>query len=114
MTSPTLWVVYRMALTGGPAGRNAVCTQAEWDAIEFGRPGRHTLIRSGIGSEGEAERLARGLQEPPGEAPTGGRPRAPRAEPPSAAPRAEPAPSPPEPPPPWWGRSAGGGDGVGR
>ena len=39
MTQPTRWVVFRMALVGGLAGRNAVCTQAEWDRMERGRPG---------------------------------------------------------------------------
>ena len=72
------WVVYRMTLPKQAVGGNVVCEQAEWDAIELGRPGRHTLIRSGIGSEGEAERLARGLQAPP--------------EPPKS----------PKPPSPWW------------
>ena len=34
--------------------------QAEWDAMESAQPGYHTLVRSGITNEGEAERLARG------------------------------------------------------
>ena len=52
------WVVYKMHLAG-PAGPNAVCEQAEWDRMEQNQPGRHTLIRAGITSEQEAERLAR-------------------------------------------------------
>ena len=52
-------VVYLMTLHRKPAA-NAVCEQAEWDAMEQERPGYHTLIRGGIASEPEAERLARG------------------------------------------------------
>ncbi|HVK17638.1 MAG TPA: hypothetical protein VM533_11875 [Fimbriiglobus sp.] len=55
-----LWVVYRMSVKGSADGANAVCTQAEWDVLELARPGHHALLRAGIGSEAEAERLARG------------------------------------------------------
>ena len=55
-----LWVVYRRTLWGNQDGRNAVCEQAEWDAMELAQPGYHTLVRAGIPNEGEAERLARG------------------------------------------------------
>lgn len=54
------WVVYQLPATGKPAGLRAVCEQREWDAMERARPGSCTLIREGITSEGEAERLARG------------------------------------------------------
>ena len=54
------WVVYRVNIDGKTAGRNAVCSQAEWDEMELAQPGQHTLLRSGISSEAEAERLARG------------------------------------------------------
>ena len=54
------WVVYRANIDGKTAGRNAVCAQAEWDALERAKPGQHVLVRSGIASEAEAERLARG------------------------------------------------------
>ncbi len=54
------WVVYRMTVHGKPTGMNAVCEQAEWEAMEFAQPGYHTLILAGITNEGEAERLARG------------------------------------------------------
>ena len=56
-------------ISADPAdGPNAVCEQSEWEAMERDRPGLHTLIRSGIASEGEAERLARStpLLPPPG------------------------------------------------
>jgi len=55
-----LWVVYLMTLHKNGDQKNAVCEQSEWDAMEQARPGYHTLIRSGIASESEAERLARG------------------------------------------------------
>ena len=56
------WVVYRMTVRGKIAGVNAVCEQAEWDAMERAQPGYHTLIRAGITNEGEAEQLARSSQ----------------------------------------------------
>jgi hypothetical protein len=59
------WVVYRMTLHGNTGELNAVCEQAEWDAMELARPGFHTLIRAGITSEAEAERLARGTSGDP-------------------------------------------------
>jgi hypothetical protein len=54
------WVVYLMTLRKGAAPMRAVCEQAEWNAMELGRPGYHQLIRGNIGSEREAELLARG------------------------------------------------------
>ena len=54
-----MWVVYRMTIHGKPTGMNAVCEQCEWDAMELAQPGHHALIRAGITSEVEAERLAR-------------------------------------------------------
>jgi hypothetical protein len=54
------WVVYRMTLHGKSQEVNAVCEQAEWDEMEVSRPGYHVLVRSGIASEAEAEKLARG------------------------------------------------------
>jgi hypothetical protein len=54
------YVVYRMTLSKGAVGGNVVCEQREWDALELARPGFHTLIRSGIATEQEAEKLARG------------------------------------------------------
>ena len=54
------WVVYRMTLPKGDVGGNVVCTQREWDALEAAQPGYHHLLHSGIGTEQEAERLARG------------------------------------------------------
>jgi len=54
------WVVYRVTMHGRPTGASAVCEQSEWDAMDRARPGYHALVRAGIPSEGEAERLARG------------------------------------------------------
>ena len=54
------WVVYRMTRPKQAASGNVVCEQAEWDAIELAQPGYHTLLYSGIRTEQEAEKLARG------------------------------------------------------
>jgi hypothetical protein len=54
------WVVYLMTLHNKTVGIKAVCEQSEWDAMELARPGYHTLIRAGIATETEAEKLARG------------------------------------------------------
>jgi hypothetical protein len=58
--APASWVVYRMTIHGRPTGASAVCEQSEWAAMERARPGYHALVRAGVPSEGEAERLARG------------------------------------------------------
>lgn len=58
------WVVYRMTVHNKPSV-NAMCTQSEWDEMEQARPGYHTLIRGGIASEAEAEKLARGTSGDP-------------------------------------------------
>ncbi len=56
------WVVYRRTMTVNKKSfdTNAVCEQSEWEAMELAEPGVHTLIRGGIPTEEEAERLARG------------------------------------------------------
>jgi hypothetical protein len=54
------WVVYRSRYAG-ENGPNAVCEQAEWDAMELAEPGVQTLLRSGLASEAEAEAMAREL-----------------------------------------------------
>jgi len=59
------WVVYQAAVKGQPTGPHAVCEQAAWDALEAATPGHNRLIRAGIPSEGEAERLARGTSGDP-------------------------------------------------
>jgi hypothetical protein len=65
------WVVYKMTVWGRELGPNAVCEQADWDAMELARPGHHALIRAGIASEAEAESLAR--SSPGGTAPRAAR-----------------------------------------
>jgi hypothetical protein len=55
-----LWVVYRMRDDKKADGRNVVCEQNEWDEMQRRRPGYYTLVRQGIASEAEADRLARG------------------------------------------------------
>ena len=57
---PVAWVVYQMLLDKRPEAMNVVCEQGEWDAMELARPGRYKLVRAGIATEAEAERLARG------------------------------------------------------
>jgi hypothetical protein len=64
------WVVYRMALPKSPDGMNVVCEQREWDDLQQRQPGLHQLVKAGIASEAEAERLARGTS---GDALRGGR-----------------------------------------
>ena len=59
------WVVYLLPVHGNPEGVRAVCAQAEWEALQLAQPGQHTLVRAGIPSEGEAERLARGTSGDP-------------------------------------------------
>ena len=59
------WVVYRQVVKGQPDPINAVCDAGEWSALEVARPGQVTLVRSGIASEAEAERLARGKSGDP-------------------------------------------------
>jgi len=54
------WVVYRMTMPKNAVGGNVVCMQREWDLLEAQRPGYHTLLHTGLKTEQEAERLARG------------------------------------------------------
>ena len=54
------WVVYKMTMPKNMVGGNVVCEQREWEVIEAQRPGYHTLLHSGLKTEQEAEKLARG------------------------------------------------------
>ena len=54
------WVVYRMTIPNQSVCGNVVCEQSEWEAMELARPGYHVLLHSGIKTEQEAEKLARG------------------------------------------------------
>jgi hypothetical protein len=49
-----------MTLHGNVLGGNVVCEQREWEVIEAARPGYHTLLHTGLKTEQEAEKLARG------------------------------------------------------
>lgn len=59
-TQQETWVVYQMTVRGPLPGARAVCRQSEWNSMEQANPGYHTLIQAGIGTETEAEKLARG------------------------------------------------------
>ena len=54
------WVVYKMTMPKNMIGGNVVCEQREWEVLEASRPGYHTLLHSGLKTEQEAEKLARG------------------------------------------------------
>ena len=56
----TTWVIYLKTIHGKKLAVNAVCEQGEWEQLEAGRPGYHTLVRGGFTNECEAERAARG------------------------------------------------------
>jgi hypothetical protein len=49
-----------MTLHGNAIGGNVVCEQREWELLEVTRPGYHTLLHTGLKTEQEAEKLARG------------------------------------------------------
>jgi hypothetical protein len=51
-------------VNGVMMGANAICDQAEWEAMERDRPGHQQLIRGGIASEADAERLCRSSPTP--------------------------------------------------
>ena len=55
-------VVYRITtlVNKAPIEVNVVCEQDEWEVLQRKKPGLHTLVREGMASEGEAEKLARG------------------------------------------------------
>ena len=57
-----LWAVYQKSIkiSQKTVSMNAVCEQAEWDAMSKAEPGVHTLVRDRIETEEEAEKLARG------------------------------------------------------
>lgn len=61
-TQATCWAVYQRTITVSKKEvvSNALCEQAEWEAMDLAEPGVYTLVREQIGSEEEAEKLARG------------------------------------------------------
>ncbi|HEX4590489.1 MAG TPA: hypothetical protein VH120_11200 [Gemmataceae bacterium] len=64
MTETTSWVVYRSTFDRKAEGMAAVCDQNEWVAMEQSQPGRHTLLKDGFATEGEAEQFARTNRAP--------------------------------------------------
>ncbi len=60
VTEITSWAVYQMRLNSKGVGGNVVCSQREWEAIEASNPGYHILLHSGLKTEQQAEKLARG------------------------------------------------------
>src|SRR3954468_7467243 len=53
------WVVYQ-SVQGKQMGAKSICDQREWEALERANPGANLLIASGLTSESQAEKLARG------------------------------------------------------
>lgn len=53
-------MVYQAAVKGMEQGPNAICDQAEWDALEAATPGVNRLVRGGITNQAEAEKFTRG------------------------------------------------------
>jgi hypothetical protein len=54
------WAVYWMPMKPGQDPVRAICSQAEWEAMDRAKPGFYTLIEGNLTNEGQAERLARG------------------------------------------------------
>jgi hypothetical protein len=59
MSGTSTWVVYQ-TVHGKQMGAKSICEQREWDALEAANPGMNELIASGLASETQAEKLARG------------------------------------------------------
>jgi hypothetical protein len=53
------WVVYQ-SVQGKQMGAKSICDQREWEALERTNPGVNELLASGLMSESQAEKLARG------------------------------------------------------
>ena len=47
------WVIYQAVIKGVVSGPNAVCEQAEWEAMERAKPGCTWVVQSGIATEGD-------------------------------------------------------------
>jgi hypothetical protein len=56
---PESWVVYE-SVDGPRSGMKSVCEDSEWETIASSKNGNVKLIKKGIVSESEAEKLARG------------------------------------------------------
>lgn len=56
---PESWVVYE-SVDGPRTGMKSVCEDSEWEAIATSKSVNVKLIKKGIETESEAEKLARG------------------------------------------------------
>ena len=56
---PMSWVVYQ-SVQGKQLGAKSVCDAREWAALEAANPGANEVLHSGLQSESQAEKLARG------------------------------------------------------
>jgi hypothetical protein len=56
---PEFWVVYE-SVDGPRTGMKSVCDEDEWESLTAAKTTNVKLIKKGIGSESEAEKLARG------------------------------------------------------
>ena len=62
--APEAWVVYQ-SVDGPRNGMKSVCEQSEWEAMQASQSANVKLIKKGIQSESEAEKLARGTSGDP-------------------------------------------------
>jgi hypothetical protein len=56
---PESWVVYE-SVDGPRSGMKSICDEDEWESLATAKTGAVKLIKKGISSESEAEKLARG------------------------------------------------------
>lgn len=59
MAGSSTWVVYQ-SVQGKQMGAKSICEQREWEAMERSHPGVNELLATGLNSESQAEKLARG------------------------------------------------------
>jgi hypothetical protein len=59
MAGNSTWVVYQ-SVQGKQMGAKSICEQREWEALERSHPGANELLATGLNSESQAEKLARG------------------------------------------------------
>lgn len=53
------WVICE-CMAGPMLGMKAVCKRTEWETVKSRYPGRYRIVREGMPTEAEAEKLARG------------------------------------------------------
>ena len=59
MSGTSTWVVYQ-SVQGKQMGAKSICEQREWEVMEAANPGMNEILHAGLGSESQAEKLARG------------------------------------------------------